>query len=60
MKWCVEIKQSTQSYRAWWHVQEYDTREEAEALLAKHKASDREYKQVGQWNYRIVQVQEEE
>lgn len=58
MKYCVEIKQADQSPKAWWHVQEFDTRAEAVAFMEKHKASDREFKQVGQWNYRIATVNE--
>ena len=56
MKYCVEIKQADQGPKAWWHVQEFDTRAEAEAFMAKHKESDKKYNQFGQWNYRIARV----
>ena len=59
MKYCVEIKQADQPPKAWWHTKEFDTREEAAEYMAKCKEAEKQYNQVGEWNYRITRICEE-
>lgn len=60
MKYCVEIKPSDASPKAYWHTKEFATRADAEAEMERHKESDREYGQEGMWNYRISRIKEED
>ena len=58
MKYCVEIKQADQPYKAYWHTKEFDTRAEAVAFMEKHKEADRQFGQEKCWNYRISRIEE--